>query len=153
MFTPVWEIKTFQQLSSNQLFEVLQLRVDVFVVEQQCAYPELDAYDRHSEVRHLSGRNEVGQLIAYARLLPPGLRYPEANIGRFVVREDSRKLGIGHQLLKKTLQELSCFGPQTSIKISAQEYLQKFYAQYGFVRASEVYLEDGIPHVAMLKES
>ena len=151
MFTPVWEVKTFPQLSSNQLFDLLQLRVDVFVVEQQCAYPEIDAYDRHPEVSHLSGRNEIGHLMAYARLLPPGLRYPEANIGRFVVRKDLRKMGIGHQLLQEALQKISQFGPQTSIKISAQEYLQPFYSQYGFVRASEVYMEDGIPHVEMVK--
>ena len=149
----VWDIHAFQQLSASQLFDFLQLRLDVFVVEQHCAYPELDEYDRHPETRHLSGRNESGHVIAYARLLPPGLRYPEVNIGRFVVRADSRKQGVGHQLLKTALQEISRCWSQTSIKISAQEYLQAFYSQYGFIRVSEVYLEDGIPHVEMVKES
>ncbi|MDH3772490.1 MAG: GNAT family N-acetyltransferase [Nitrospirota bacterium] len=147
-----WEVKTFQQLTVDELFDVLQLRVDVFVVEQQCAYRELDEYDRHVETRHLSGRNEGGQLIAYARLLPTGLRYPEVNVGRFVVKADSRKQGIGHQLLQTALQEVSRCWPKTSMKISAQDYLQAFYAQYGFIRVSEVYLEDGIPHVEMRKE-
>ena len=153
MLKLVWEVKTFQQLQSTQLFDFLQLRVDVFVVEQQCAYPELDKYDRHPETRHLSGRNDGGRLLAYARLLPPGLRYPEVNLGRFVVEKDSRKQGVGHQLLKTALQEISLCWPQTSIKISAQDYLQNFYSQYGFIRVSEVYLEDGIPHVEMVKES
>lgn len=148
-----WEVKTFQELTVDQLFEVLQLRVDVFVVEQHCAYRELDEYDRHVETRHISGRDATGKLIAYARLLPPGLRYPEVNLGRFVVKADFRKQGIGHQLLQAALQEISGCWPKTPIRISAQEYLQAFYAQYGFLRVSEVYLEDGIPHVEMVKES
>ncbi|WP_342349471.1 GNAT family N-acetyltransferase, partial [uncultured Nitrospira sp.] len=136
-------MKTFQQLTVEQLFEILQLRVDVFVVEQQCAYRELDEYDRHPETRHLSGCNEGGELIAYTRILPPGLRYPEVNLGRFVVKTDFRRLGIGHKLLQTALQELSVCWPKTPIRISAQEYLEAFYAQYAFLRVSEVYLEDG----------
>ena len=151
MFKLMWEIKTFQQLSSTQLFDFLQLRVDVFVVEQQCAYPELDAYDRHPETRHFSGRNELGQLIAYARLLPPGLRFPEVNLGRFVVKAGSRRQGIGHQLLQTALQEKALCWPKKPIRISAQEYLENFYERYGFRRVSDVYLEDGIPHVEMVK--
>jgi len=148
-----WAVKTFQQLTVEELFDVLQLRVDVFVVEQHCAYRELEEYDRHPEARHLSGRNEGGELIAYARLLPPAVRYPEVNLGRFVVKADFRKQGIGHQLVQTALQEISSWWPKSSIRISAQEYLQGFYAQYGFTRVSEVYLEDGIPHVEMVKES
>ncbi len=147
-----WNIKTFQELRVEQLFEVLQLRVNVFVVEQQCAYPELDDYDRHPETRHLSGRNDVGELITYARLLPSGLRYAEVNLGRFVVKAEWRKKGIGHQLLQATLKEVSSCWPETPIRISAQDYLQAFYEQYGFVQKSEVYLEDGIPHIEMVKD-
>jgi ElaA protein len=146
-----WEVKTFQQLKVDELFDVLKLRGDVFVVEQQCAYPELDEYDRHPETRHLSGRNEFGQLIAYARLLPPGLRYSEVNLGRFVVKVDFRKQRVGHQLLQAALKEISGCWPKTTLRISAQDYLQSFYAQYGFVRVSDVFLEDGIPHVEMVK--
>jgi len=148
-----WEVKTFQQLTLDQLFEILQLRVDVFVVEQQCAYRELDEYDRHQETRHFSGRGECGQLMAYARFLPPGLRYSEANLGRFVVKADFRQQGIGHQLLQTALQEISNSWPGIPIKISAQCYLHKFYAQHGFIQVSDGYLEDGIPHVDMVKES
>ena len=146
-----WELKPFRQLSVDTFFEVLKLRVDVFVVEQECAYPELDEYDRDPGTKHLSGRNEFGELMAYSRILSPGLRYPEVNLGRFVVRADSRKQGIGHQLLQRTLKEISRCWPQTPIRISAQDYLQAFYAQYGFIRVSDVYLEDGIPHVEMVK--
>jgi ElaA protein len=113
----------------------------------------LDEYDRHPETRHLSGRNEVGQLIAYARLLPPGLRYSEVTLGRFVVKEDFRKQGVGHQLLQEALKEISGCWPKIPIRISSQDYLQAFYERYGFLRVSKVYLEDGIPHVEMLKES
>ncbi len=148
-----WKVEQFHQLSTDQLFELLQLRVDVFVVEQRCAYPELEEYDRHPETRHLSGRNDGGQLIAYARILPPGLLYPGVNLGRFMVRADSRKQGIGHQLLQTALQEISHCWPGHAIRISAQDYLQGFYERYGFIRVSDVYLEDGIPHVEMVKES
>ena len=147
-----WETKTFHQLSTDQLFDFLKLRMDVFVVEQQCAYRELDDHDRHEETRHLSGHNESSQLIAYARLLPPGLRFPEVNLGRFVVKAELRKKGIGHQLLQTALKEISGYWPKISIRISAQDYLQTFYEQYGFIRISDVYLEDGIPHVEMVKE-
>ena len=91
-----WKVDKFHQLSTDQLFEVVRLRVDVFVVEQHCAYRELEEYDRHPETKHLSGRNALGQLLAYARILSPGLRCSEVNLGRFVVRADSRRQGIGH---------------------------------------------------------
>ena len=128
------------------------MRIKVFVVEQKCPYPELDEYDQHTETRHLSGRNESGHLIAYARLLGPELRYPEVNLGRFVVKAEYRNQGLGHQLLQTALKEISNCWPKRHIKIAAQDYLQTFYAQYGFVRVSDVYLEDGIPHVEMVKE-
>jgi len=148
-----WTFRTSQELTVEQLFDFLLLRVDVFVVEQQCAYRELEDWDRHPETVHLSGRNEGGQLIAYARILSPGVRFPEINLGRFVVRTDSRKQGIGHQLLRAALQEIARCWPQTPIRISAQDYLQAFYAQYAFIRVSDVYPEDGIPHVDMLKDT
>ena len=148
-----WGLKTFQELEVEQLYDLLKLRVDVFVVEQVSAYAELDDYDRHVETRHLSGQDEFGQLIAYARLLPPGLRYSEVNLGRFVVRKESRGKGIGHRLLDEALKEIEISWPGSAIKISAQDYLQKFYEQYGFVRGADVYLEDGIPHVEMVREA
>lgn len=152
MNTLHWKTTAFHHFSLDELFDVLQLRVDVFVVEQRCAYREIDECDRHPEVRHLSGYDESGQLVAYTRLLPPGLRYPEINFGRFVVKADWRKQGVGHQLLQAALQEIPSGWPHCSIRISAQDYLQKFYSQYGFIRVSDVYLEDGISHIEMVKE-
>lgn len=146
-----WEMRTFRQLTVDQLFELLQLRVNVFVVEQQCAYPELDAFDCHAETRHLSGYDGGGHLIAYARILPPGLKIPEVNIGRFVVKRESRGKGAGHELLRTALCLIQKVWPGIAIRVSAQEYLQRFYTQYGFTRVSDVYLEDAIPHVEMLK--
>ena len=148
-----WDIRVFDKLSIQLLFEVLQLRVNVFVVEQQCAYPELDEHDRHAETRHLSGHDESKQLIAYARILPPGLRFPEVNLGRFVVKKETRGQSIGHQLLREALKEIQTIWPGSAIRISAQDYLQKFYEQYGFEMVSDVYLEDGVPHIEMVKES
>jgi ElaA protein len=147
-----WEVKTFQQLTVEQLFEVLQLRVNVFVVEQECSYPELDDFDRHVETRHLSGRDECDQLMAYARILSPGLNYCEVSIGRFVVKAAARGKGIGHELLRNALDVIRKCWPGSVIRISAQEYLQGFYEQHGFTRVSAMYLEDGIPHVEMVKE-
>ena len=148
-----WFFCTFQELTVEELFEVLQLRVNVFVVEQQCAYRELDEYDRHAETKHLCGYDEAGILIAYARLLPPELRYPEVNLGRFVVTAEWRKQGIGHQLLHTALQEIFRYWAKTPIRISAQDYLQAFYEQYGFIRVSDVFLDVGIPHVEMVKKA
>jgi len=146
-----WTLTFFNDLTVQLLYDVLQLRVDVFVVEQHCAYRELDEYDRHPETQHLSGRNESGELIAYARILPPGLCHPEVNLGRFVVKADFRKQGIGHLLLQTAVQEISHRWPEMPIKMSAQTYLHRFYAQYGFIQVSHGYLEDGIPHVDMVK--
>lgn len=148
-----WEVKKFQELTGNQLFDLLQLRVDVFVVEQQCAYPELDVYDRHAETRHLSGRDERGQLIAYARILPPGLIFTESSLGRLVVKGDARGKGIGHELLSTALDFIQKEWPGNAVRIHAQEYLQQFYARYDFTRISDVYLDDGIPHVEMRREA
>lgn len=147
-----WTVKTFQQLTVDQLFEILQLRVEVFVVEQQCPYSELDVFDRHAETRHLSGRDANGDLVAYTRIVSPGVRYPEVAIGRFVVKATCRKQGIGHELVQNALEAIQHCWPGSAIRISAQEYIQGFYAQYGFARVSNVYVEDGIPHVEMLKK-
>ena len=148
-----WDVKSFQELSVSQFFDVLQLRINVFVVEQQCAYPELDEHDRHAETRHLAGYDASGQLMAYARILPAGLRFSEVSLGRFVVRKDARGQGIGHQLLSVALKEIQSSWPGHAIQISAQDYLEKFYGQYGFARVSDVYLEDGIRHVEMVRKA
>ncbi len=146
-----WHSKQFQELSNLQLYEILKLRVDIFVVEQNCPYPELDKKDTHIETYHLTAHHN-SVLIAYARLLPPGLSYPEISIGRFAVKETTRRKGIGSMLMKKCLEETDEIWPANNIKISAQEYLKEFYEKFGFVKISDSYLEDNIPHIAMLKK-
>jgi len=147
-----WQSKQFQQLNSHQLYEILKLRVDIFVVEQNCPYPELDNKDIHIATRHLAAYCD-SKLIAYARLLPPGLNYPEISIGRFAVEETTRRKGVGSMLMKKCLEEIDKIWPDNNIKINAQEYLKEFYEKFGFVKISDSYLEDNIPHIAMLKNN
>ena len=146
-----WECYRFSELSNENLYELLKLRVDVFIVEQNCPYPELDNKDRHNHTQHLLAFNQ-SQLIAYSRLLAPEVSYPETSIGRFVVHEDWRQQGVGTSLLTKSIEQINQTWPQHDIRISAQEYLQAFYQRQGFKKVSECYLEDGIPHIEMLKQ-
>ena len=146
-----WELKTFAELSTGQLYQLLQLRVDVFVVEQRCAYRELDDLDSHPQLLHLLGYQQQ-QLVAYARLLPPDLTYPTPSIGRVVTAMQARGDGIGHQLLSQAISATNQHWPDQSITIEAQHHLQHFYQAHGFVTISEMYLEDGIPHVDMRRD-
>jgi len=146
-----WECHRFQELDTQRLYQLLKLRVDVFVVEQQCPYPELDEKDHHSETRHLIAYKN-SKVFAYSRLLPPGLSYPEASIGRFVVAASTRRQGLGSLLLENSLQEITALWPGINVKISAQAHLKEFYENVGFKKVSDPYLEDGIPHIEMLKQ-
>jgi ElaA protein len=153
-----WQLKLFQQLSVDQLYQVLKLRSDVFVVEQTCVYPDLDGRDQHAECRHLmafvplKADQKAGALAAYARLFPPGVSYPEmSSIGRVVVNPQHRVRGLGHELMKRAVQEALALWPDFPIKISAQAHLEGFYAKHGFKTVGEGYLEDGIPHLPMVR--
>ena len=150
MKTLEWQSKRFQQLCNIELYELLKFRVDVFVVEQNCPYPELDNKDTHIETHHITAHCN-SKLLAYARILPPGISYPEISIGRFAVEISSRHRRIGTELMEKCLEEAAIIWPANNIKISAQEYLKEFYENFGFEKVSELYLEDNIPHIAMLK--
>lgn len=134
-------------LSIEQLYAVLQLRSEVFVVEQQCVYQDLDGLDECAV--HVLGQTS-GSLIAYARILPPGTRFAEASIGRVICRADLRGSGLGRRLMDRAVQQCHQLHPASDIRISAQEYLRKFYQSLGFRPDSQVYLEDGIPHLEML---
>lgn len=147
-----WETKSFDRLGAGELYELLKLRVDVFIVEQNCAYRELDEKDRHPDTLHLTGRNENGELVAYLRILPPGLSFDRPGIGRVVVSKRNRGQGICHLMMKQAVDEICRIWPGMGIRISAQAYLEGFYATFGFEKASDVYLEDGIPHVEMVRE-
>lgn len=146
-----WQAKTFEQLNNNELYDALKLRVDVFVVEQTCYYPELDDCDRVEDTIHLLGYDKQ-QLAAYLRILPKGVSYPDkVSIGRVVTGQDYRGKGIGHPLMTKALEICEQYWPGQDIKISAQQHLEKYYMQHGFKTVSDMYLEDNIPHIAMLK--
>jgi len=146
-----WNTAKFHQLTPDQLYDILKLRVDIFVVEQKCPYPELDEKDRHVETRHMTAYDDSG-LIAYTRLLPPGLSYPDVSVGRFAVKPSSRNQGTGSLLMERTLEEIDKIWPDKVIRISAQAHLREFYEKFGFKKVSDSYLEDGIPHIEMLKE-
>lgn len=146
-----WQSMPFQQLTPEVLYECLRLRVNVFVVEQNCPYPELDDKDTHPDALHIMGRNTLGELVAYARILPPGLSYPQVSIGRVATAAAHRGSGLGHQLVLATLEQTQARWPQQDIQIGAQLYLQGFYEQHGFMAVSGPYLEDNIPHVDMIK--
>lgn len=143
-----WEIKTFNELSLKELYEILKIRVAVFVVEQECAYPEIDGKDEYSW--HLTG-SENGEITAYARLLPGGLSYEDASIGRVLVNENMRGTGTGRELMERAIRFLEEKDVEV-IRIQAQEYAEQFYASLGFERISEVYLEDNIPHIDMTRK-
>ncbi len=143
-----WQVLTFEQLSTQQLYQLIKLRIDVFVVEQNCPYHELDDHDHHSEVRHLLGYQN-DRLAAYARLLPAGITYPQVSIGRVITDASFRGNGSGHQLLTKAIEQCEQLWPKCTIEIGAQEHLIGFYGRHGFMPFSSVYLEDGIPHVDM----
>ena len=145
-----WQVKAFSELSTDQLYDALKLRIDVFVVEQTCYYPDLDDCDRNKDTLHLLGYDNE-QLVAYLRILPKGETYPDyISIGRVATRADYRGKGIGHPLMIKALAVCEQAFTGQSIKISAQQHLEKYYQQHNFVTVSDMYLEDDIPHIAML---
>jgi len=146
-----WQAKHFQQLSIDELYDILKLRIDVFVVEQTCYYPDLDNIDRDIDTIHLFCYQE-GNISAYLRILAKGQSYDEyISIGRVIVAKQARGTGLGHQLMAEALSLSKKYFPEEVIKISAQEHLESFYNKHGFERVSAMYLEDNIPHIAMLQ--
>lgn len=147
MDTVRWTCTRFEDLSPAVLYEILKLRSEVFVVEQQCVFLDMD--DKDQDAWHLTGWYE-GRLVAYTRLLPPGITYAEASIGRVVSSPSVRRMGFGRELMEVSIRQLwELFGKQ-DIRIGAQLYLQAFYGSFGFVPQGETYIEDEIPHVKML---
>lgn len=143
-----WVCKFFDQLSLRELYAILRLRNEVFVVEQQCPYQDADRKDFYSW--HLMGYQE-DNLIAYTRLIPKGISYEEASIGRVVTSPIVRRTGCGKMLMQKSIEQLyELFSPQP-IHIGAQLYLKKFYESFGFKEIGAVYLEDGIEHIEMIR--
>lgn len=143
-----WLLRTFSELTNQQLYAILQLRNEVFVVEQNCVFQDAD--DKDQECHHLMGfAND--KLVAYTRIVPPGVIYQEASIGRVVTAFSARGTGAGKELMEQSLQCVHDLFGKSPVKIGAQLYLQKFYESLGFEKCSDVYIEDGIPHIHMIK--
>jgi ElaA protein len=133
-----WHCKTFNELTNLELYQLLQLRCEVFVVEQNCPFQDLDNKD--FKCYHLLGKNKEDELMA---------SYAEASIGRVVTSPKARQYGIGKQLMQKSIEQIETLWGKQNIKIGAQRYLKKFYESFQFVQSSEIYLEDGIEHIEM----
>ena len=156
-----WSCKPFKDLTNEELYDVFRLRQEVFVVEQNCPYQDADGKDLKS--LHVTGcltpayrqagppsPTGEGSLIAYARIVLPGVSYKEVSIGRVVTSQKVRRTGAGKILMEKTMEYIEKEFGKVPICIGAQLYLQKFYESFGFIREGNEYLEDGIPHVIML---
>jgi len=141
-----FEIKRFNELTVQELYNLLQLRAEVFVVEQNCVYQDVDGKDE--KAIHVLGYFE-GNLAAYTRIFDKGYYFDEASIGRVVTAPKYRSMKFGHDLMQVSIDAVVEFFEETAITISAQEYLKKFYEGHGFVQTSEMYLEDDIPHIQM----
>jgi len=142
------EIKTFEEFNIQELYEVLALRSEVFVVEQDCVYQDIDGKD-HKAIHVLGYKDD--KLVAYTRCFNPGFYFEEASIGRVIVKVDQRKYGYGHDIINASIKEIEDRFKVNTIKISAQQYLTKFYESHQFKQIGEGYLEDGIPHIAMIR--
>jgi ElaA protein len=141
-----WTLQQFSELTNSDLYELLKLRSAIFVVEQNCVFPDMDDKDYSSY--HLCGWNNE-KLVAYTRLLPPGLAYENCSIGRVVTAASARSQGVGRILMKKSIEACQQLFSSHDIEIGAQLYLEQFYSSFQFKREGEVYLEDGIDHIHM----
>ncbi|MGB1038530.1 MAG: GNAT family N-acetyltransferase [Bacteroidia bacterium] len=145
-----WNIKHFNTLSALEYHHILALRTSIFVIEQDCPYQEMDEKDLHSY--HVFGSID-GQVVAVVRIVPAGISYEEISIGRVAVLKKLRGTNVGNDLMNKSIEFVSQTFENQSIRISAQEHLKSFYERFNFKKQSEMYLEDGIPHIEMLRLS
>lgn len=143
-----YQIKHFSELTTLEFHDLLRLRINVFVVEQNCPYPELDGKDKKSY--HLICRDGLGKIIATARILPQNVSYKEISIGRVVSDPSVRGEGFGHEVMKHCLKFIQDEFGEVPVRISAQKHLEQFYISHGFTSTGKEYLEDNIPHVEML---
>jgi ElaA protein len=143
-----WHEAKFDELSARDLYDALLLRSLVFVVEQKCVFLDLDGKDQAAH--HLLGRDEADRMVAYTRLVPPGTSYVEPSIGRVVTHPDVRRTGAGRELVRESIARTHALFGNVPIRIGAQRYLERFYGEFGFVPASDPYIEDDIPHIEML---
>ncbi|OXB01525.1 GNAT family N-acetyltransferase [Flavobacterium oncorhynchi] len=144
-----WKIKPFEALNVNELYDLLKLRSEIFVVEQNCVYLDLDSKDK--KALHLIGEYD-NKIVAYVRLFDAGITFDNASIGRVVVDANYRDRKWGHDLMREAISAIKANFNKEKITIGAQLYLKKFYESHGFVQSSEMYLEDDIPHIEMIRE-
>jgi len=142
-------VKSFEELSKLELYKILRLRAEVFIVEQDCVYQDVD--DKDQKALHVLLKKSE-DIIGYTRLFWPGDYFKEASIGRVVISKEERHNNYGSQLMKASILAVSEKMKEKKIKISAQTYLKKFYNNLDFFESGKEYLEDGIPHIAMFKE-
>jgi ElaA protein len=145
-----WTFKPFSQLTTEELYALLRLRSEVFVVEQNCVFLDMDDKDRYCV--HIMGWKD-DLLAAYSRVVPAGISYVESSIGRIVTSPAARRDGFGKELLITSIDHLYTLHGKVPIRIGAQYYLKKFYESFGFIQKGEIYLEDGIEHIEMLLSS
>lgn len=144
----LFQVKSFDELTKTELYDLLQLRAEVFVVEQDCVYQDIDGKDQLA--LHVLGYKD-GTLVAYTRLFAPGAYFKKASIGRVIVKQPERINGYGKSLMQTSIQAVYNYYKSKEIEISAQTYLLGFYADLGFKQIGEGYLEDEIPHIKMIK--
>lgn len=143
----ITEVKPFYELNLEQLHDIFKLRSEIFVVEQDCVYQDIDGKDK--KALHVIGRKN-GEIVAYTRIFKAGDYFEEASIGRVAVKKSERKYGYGRQIVSASIDAIHYYFEDKRIKLSAQLYLERFYHSFGFNQVGEGYLEDGIPHIAMV---
>lgn len=146
----IWKIKTFENLDIKELYEILKVRQEVFIVEQTCYYLDADGYDE--KATHLWAEKN-GEIVAYCRVFEQGIKYPETSIGRVLTNPAYRNLKLGKTLIKFAVNTIEARFKTKEIRISAQDYLIKFYSEFGFIATEKKYLEDDIPHTEMFRTS
>ncbi len=142
----IWSCKSFTELTNEELYKILQLRIEVFVVEQNCVFQDCDDKDQQSY--HYMGW-QGDKLVAYTRLMPPGIAYANSSIGRVVTSSLVRGNKIGRELMKRSINKMIELFGKVSITLGAQLYLKNFYESFGFAKTGDIYLEDGIEHIKM----
>ena len=145
----IWKIKSFEEITTSELYEIIKARVDVFVVEQDCVYPDLDDYDQ--KALHLWAEQDQ-KVLAYCRIFNKGIKYPETSIGRVLTTEKGRGKSLGKQLIQYAVETIENRFRTSEIRISAQDYLLRFYSGFGFEDTGKKYLEDNIPHTEMFRK-
>ena len=145
----IWKVKNFEELTTKELYSILKVRQEVFVVEQEAAYLDADDYDQ--KAIHIFAEMD-DKTVAYCRIFDKGIKYEETSIGRVLTHPDYRKLKLGRQLIAYAIDVIENRYKTSSVRISAQDYLIKFYGDFGFIPTDKKYLEDNLPHTEMYRK-